>query len=272
MFTIKKIGTDTEVFIKDKQGTIIPVIGLVGGTKNDPRELDDLGSAVQEDNVMLEFNTIPAVNSEEWVSNINSVLAHIYDELAEKGLTIEIAPSALFTKEALAHRQAQEIGCEPDRCAWTMEENEILSPNKLGLVRTAGGHLHISFSVNDKNPEPNHKINIIRAADLYLGVPSVLLDTDDRRRSFYGKPGAYRDKTPDRVEYRTLSNFWIKNDNLKEWVFNNISGAFKALNTNASSHDGLWGVGWRDRVYDAIVNGNKYAARALINANKIDMP
>jgi len=56
--------------------------------------------------------------------------------------------------------------------------------------------------------------------DLYLGVPSVLMDKGELRKQLYGKAGAYRMK-PYGVEYRTLSNFWIFSDTTIGWVWDN---------------------------------------------------
>jgi hypothetical protein len=63
--------------------------------------------------------------------------------------------------------------------------------------------------------------------DLFLGVPSILMDKGDVRKQLYGSAGAYRDK-PYGGEYRTLSNFWIFDNHLIEWVWNNTSRAVDA--------------------------------------------
>jgi hypothetical protein len=51
------VGSDMEVFLRDNlSGVPVPVCGLIGGTKEKPKEvLGGNGFAVQEDNVMLEF-------------------------------------------------------------------------------------------------------------------------------------------------------------------------------------------------------------------------
>ena len=76
--------------------------------------------------------------------------------------------------------------------------------------------------------------------DLFLGVPSVTLDSDTRRRELYGKAGAYRAKDYG-VEYRTLSNFWIWKDSLKDWVYDQTQKAvdFVASGQQIAKHHGL---------------------------------
>jgi hypothetical protein len=80
-----------------------------------------------------------------------------------------------------------------------------------------GGHIHIS----------EYNVDLIRYMDLYLGVPSILMDTDTRRRELYGKAGAYREK-PWGLEYRVLSNFWYKTPELIGWVWDQCERATEA--------------------------------------------
>ncbi len=47
--------------------------------------------------------------------------------------------------------------------------------------------------------------------DIFMGIPSVLLDNDatsNQRRSLYGQSGSHRPKDYG-VEYRALGNFWV---------------------------------------------------------------
>lgn len=72
--------------------------------------------------------------------------------------------------------------------------------------------------------------HIIAHLDLFLGVPSILLDKDTERRKMYGKAGAFRSK-PYGVEYRVLSNFWIANEELVTWCFNNVKAAIDFIDS-----------------------------------------
>jgi len=274
MYGLKKIGTDTEIFLKDKDGKSITAIGLIGGTKQKPRAiLDKLGSAVQEDNVMCEFNTPPAENGTQWVGGINKVLAFIIDELKTKGIVIDIVPSVEFDSLSLAHPQAMHMGCDPDFSAWTLEQNPQLDPSVMKNIRTAGGHIHVSFSYRGGPPNRIQMMNVIRMMDLTLGVPSVILDTDDRRRNYYGIPGAHRVKAEDRVEYRTLSNFWIKNDTLKEWAYNNTVDAIRRLNRLGSfGGEELWGTALEKDILQCIRTSDRKLAARLVATSNVQMP
>ncbi|MOA35237.1 hypothetical protein D3C78_1566850 [compost metagenome] len=54
--------------------------------------------------------------------------------------------------------------------------------------------------------------------DYYLGLGSLLYDPDVKRRTMYGAAGAFRPK-PYGVEYRVLSNAWLKSEELMGWVY-----------------------------------------------------
>lgn len=89
------------------------------------------------------------------------------------------------------------------------------------------GHIHIGY--NDPNIDTN--MRIIQVLDLFLGVPSVILDKDTLRRELYGKAGEFRHKYYG-VEYRVLSNFWIQDEEHVQWVFKNIKTALTFIESN----------------------------------------
>jgi hypothetical protein len=219
MYTNILRGADPELFLRDVHGNPITSIGLIGGSKTKPRKLGN-GFALQEDNVAVEFNIPPCSNKEQFVASLNYVLEHLRQELGSKGLSLDISATAEFTEEQLKHPQAQELGCEPDYNAWTLDMNP--RPTPPANLRSSGGHLHIGWD----NPEPIEQIRVIKVHDLFVGVPSLIYDEDSRRREIYGKAGAYRPKEYG-VEYRTLSNFWIGSNELMEFVY---SQSEKAMN------------------------------------------
>lgn len=206
------IGADPEFFLK-QHGKHVVAIDLIGGTKDFPRALDDKGHAVLEDNVAVEFNIPPAHNHQEFCASIQHVLAKLQEELPEYSFSQESA--VLFDKMDLWHPQALEFGCEPDYNAWTKEVNPRPKATDATL-RSAGGHVHVGTDLD--------QIQVIRAMDLFLGVPSIKLDQGKLRRELYGKAGSFRPKDYG-VEYRTLSNFWIFQEKLIEWVYNQTSKA-----------------------------------------------
>lgn len=225
------IGADPELFLVSTQGKLISSIGIIGGSKEEPRIIREDGCAVQEDNVAVEFNIPPADTVTKFLESINFNLTYLENFVREKGLSLAIHASGEFEADQLKSRKAREFGCDPDLNAWTRQPNPSpRSDNR--MLRSAGGHVHVGFEGERLNP-----LDVIKAMDVFLAVPSVLHDDDTRRRELYGKAGACRIKSYG-VEYRTLSNFWLKTDQLKEWVFHqtHLAVAF-VRNSGYISHD-----------------------------------
>lgn len=210
------IGSDPELFLSDNTGKLISAVGLIGGTKENPRPISEVGHAVQEDNVAVEFNIPPSNSAREFVEHLNFVLSHLEHRAKSLGLKFaENIAAASFPVDQLQTPEAMVFGCEPDYNAWTGKVNPRPHAEDFTL-RSCGGHVHIGTTLD--------KRKVIQAMDLFLGVPSVVLDPDEKRRLLYGKAGAYRPKDYG-CEYRTLSNFWLWKDTLKEWVFNRTQQA-----------------------------------------------
>jgi hypothetical protein len=64
--------------------------------------------------------------------------------------------------------------------------------------------------------------------DYHLGVAALSYDEDYERQSLYGAFGCFRPK-PYGMEYRVLSNAWLRNEELISWVFNSTKNAFSSL-------------------------------------------
>lgn len=212
-----RIGADPELFLK-RGNKYISSIGLIGGTKYAPFLIREDGCAVQEDNVAVEFNIPPCVDVEAFVESINFNLKYLADLAEKQGLSLSLTASAVFDKDQLANPAAQEFGCEPDYNCWTGMQNPRPEAKNKNL-RSAGGHVHVGCREAKIDPW-----EMMKACDLFLGVPSLEMDQDTRRRELYGKAGACRIK-PYGAEYRTLSNWWLQDDDSKKWVFRQVHKA-----------------------------------------------
>lgn len=219
-----KLGADPELFLIDNTGKFISSVGLIGGSKDKPLPIDEVGHCLQEDNVSVEFNIKPASNKKEFVNSISYVLENIEERIKTKGLFQAIIPAAEFDWDQLQTIEAQTFGCEPDFNAWTGEKNPRPFCDNMQL-RSAGGHIHVGYD----SPTQQSKMKLIRAMDIFLGVPSSKIDKDDKRRQLYGTPGAFRPKNYG-AEYRTLSNFWITSKELTEWAYDQTMKAISFLN------------------------------------------
>lgn len=205
-----RIGSDPETFLIDQTGKFISSVGLIGGSKDEPMDIGS-GCSVQEDNVTVEFNTPPTNVEDDFVNSINYNLDWITKRAQEMNLKVIHTPSAVFEDSQLETRAAQTFGCDPDFNAWRYSDPNPRPKSDNPNLRSAGGHIHIEA------PELN-KEDLIKAMDLFVGVPMLEFDNDSNRRKLYGKAGAYRPKTYG-VEYRTASNAWLQDDDKKRWVF-----------------------------------------------------
>lgn len=248
-----KLGCDPEVFLADLNGHLKSSIGKIGGTKEYPQQLPiGDGFMVQEDNVALEFNIPPAETVKEYVEHIQKTLSFLSEGVKSLyGYQIVNLSAAYFPKEELNTPQAHIFGCDPDYNAWTGKKNPRPSAEDPNL-RSCGGHVHVGYDINKVNPR-----NLIKAMDLFLGVPSVLMDKGELRKQLYGKAGAYREKSYG-VEYRTLSNFWIFNPKLIEWVWNSTEKAITAVESQFPVDE------FRDEILQAIDKNDKEVASGLV--------
>lgn len=210
------IGADPELFFSDSYGNFKSVIDLLGGSKDSPKEFDK-GFYVLEDNVAAEFNIPPATSSKDFINNIDIALTYLDLVAKNKNLKLSQKASASFPMEELSHPMAFVFGCDPDFNAWTGRKNPRPHCDDISL-RSCGGHVHIGVDGFESKSE---KMGIVKTMDLFLGVKASRIDTDVKRRELYGKAGAFRYK-PYGVEYRTLSNFWIWEKQLIEWVYNQV--------------------------------------------------
>lgn len=212
-------GADPELMLINPEGGLISAIGKVPGTKTRPRKVKS--GAVQHDNVMAEFNISPANDSEEFENNMRDVLKALAEMVAPNRLTVRA--SADFPEEALRDRKARIFGCDPDFNSWTLSLNQIPAEAAASPFRSAGGHLHIGKkpATAELLDNPYGKIEVVKMLDVFVGIPSVILDPDPTapaRRSLYGRAGAHRPK-PYGVEYRALGNFWVRSPSLAILVY-----------------------------------------------------
>jgi hypothetical protein len=254
------LGADPEFFLYDtKKKMYVSAEGLIGGQKNNHTEIPT-GEMILEDNVMVEFCTTICKNAKQLNKSVNNALVHLR-QMLPKHLEFRMEASAELDWSLLTSEQATQFGCMPDSNAYTLRQNT--SPDSNTNLRTCSGHVHIGF----KNPNFDDCINLVKMFDLFLAVPSVLVDKDRKRREMYGKAGAHRMK-PFGVECRQLSNFWVGNEELTNWLVSNI---FKMIELYNNKPDFMDKVNW-DLVQICINEYDTFLAEEFISKYNIDMP
>lgn len=243
------IGADPEFFFRDsRSGSVVPAVGLLGGTKDAPIPIPELpvtgtgrsrkagikfgkGYSMQEDNVMAEFNIPPCSDSVSFAKAIvnarRGVEEHVKSQVPYLEPTREC--SRLFPDFMLVSKKAKEFGCSPDFDSYENGEPwKKISPKDLkdqgGEWRFAGGHVHIGYAA--KIPP----FVVANLADVFIGLNFITADNQGMRRKLYGQPGRYRPTTFG-IEYRTLSNFWIWDENMAHSVAKAALNLGNALNS-----------------------------------------
>ena len=183
------IGTDPEEFLEDLNGNIVSAEGKLGGTKDEPKKLTKLGHAVQEDNVMAEYNIPPVTGEDEFVREIGIAKNLIEEEVLKKQYKLVAKPSAELRPEEIYTEQAMTIGCEPDFNVYKEDVNDVPDLMENPFVRYCGGHIHIGTSTKMSDKD---KMQLIKFMDAFVGCTSSLIDDDERRKGIYGQLGRMR--------------------------------------------------------------------------------
>lgn len=258
------LGCDPEVFVTNR-GALVSAFGLIEGTKDKPFPVPK--GAVQVDGMALEFNINPAKDKMEFSANIHAVM----DALQAMVPTYELQAKASvhFDQQLLDSlpEEATELGCNPDYNAYTGKTNP--RPDAATTLRTAAGHVHIGWTEGQNVDGGLHFdscCDLVKELDVTLGLASVILDKDVERRILYGKAGAFRCKEYG-VEYRVLSNFWLTDDKLIDWVYDQV-----AFTMNRMSQGLKYGPDYGEKVQEIINTGDVMGAYELIFKLGLDLP
>lgn len=257
------VGCDPEVFVK-KNGVFQSAWNLIKGDKKNPQPVRR--GAVQVDGMALEFNIDPAATEDEFCINVQDVFAQLKAMVPE--FEVVAVPVAHFTEEYMKKQPAAslELGCDPDYNGWTGEVN--IKPNGQRPMRTASGHVHIGWTNVDDPMSEAHLFQAnmaVRQLDFFLGLPSLEYDKDTERREMYGKAGCCRYKKYG-VEYRTLSNAWLRSEKLMRWVHRaTVRGIQELMNGNDLAEK------YGD-VQEIINSSDLKAARKIIKAAGLEVP
>jgi len=220
-------GSDPEIFMT-KDGKIVNAIGILPSKQ---KKKNKGMTSVYYDNALAEMQIEPSDNASNTIENIRKAF-NLLHKVAPKN-KIEIKSAHFFTDEEVSDKESKTIGCIPEYCAYTLKQ--IMPPTDVirnSGLRTAGGHIHLGN--NDLFIDGSSIIKTIRMLDLFLGIPSILLDHDNtqkQRRKIYGHAGSHR--VPNHgLEYRCLGNFWLKSPKLVDIIYDLTSFVVNFVESN----------------------------------------
>lgn len=221
-----QMGCDPELFIR-KDGKLVESSKLI----KEDIEVESRGKVVK-DGIQIELNPLNNHCRETLRNNIAYCLKTLKDVAGEKGFELDWSPVVELTEEEMDEVSAEgkRFGCKPSYNVYLPKgnrESEITVDPKEYRFRSAGGHLHLGIK-GYWNKEDEKKVleknfdETIKLLDYIVGNTCVMFEADEplikERRRVYGKAGEYR--TPKYgIEYRTLSNFWMKDYKLMSMVF-----------------------------------------------------
>jgi len=268
------IGTDPEFFCREKSTRKMrSAIPFINGTKTAPEPLPS-GSSVQRDNVALEFATPPVSKETDFVRSIQAAFLDIMKKVP-KELEVVAVPSANFDEDQLNHPEALQFGCDPDYDAYIPAMNPPAHCDDPSF-RSCGGHIHLGYveeSGNDFLLDPWGKIKTVLMMDAIHGIVSMVLDNSEeaiKRRQLYGKAGCHR-PTDYGVEYRTLSNYWLKSPELVMLMYRLSNDVLRLLRAeevedwSSASIALIEAIGGQDRLRSIINDGNVDEAIVVLN-------
>lgn len=255
------IGSDPELFIiNTKTNKVVSAIGLIPGEKGNPYRSADMsnGFGLEIDNILAEFNIPPVKTQKAWIDNINYMKNYIrnYVKKINPDYDILCTASMIVDDDQLNTPEAKLFGCDPDYNAYTEDVNPKPKGER-GNLRSAGFHIHIGYP--KFNVETS--LQLVKYLDLYLGIPSIVLDPDTKRRSLYGKAGSFR-LQPWGVEYRVLSSAMMKDDETLAFVWKQLQKAISAHHVGLILPDPVL-------IQNAINNSDVELAKQLINTYKL---
>lgn len=231
------IGSDPEIFIKDNKNELSSAINLFGGTKEEPIDIGE-GCFVQEDNILVEFNTPPTNNKEVFLSAINHSKDYISAILTPLDKKLYYSSSEIATDDILKEEKANVFGCAPSFNVLTQTSTELdidsLSKKDKAL-RSSGFHIHIGYD----NPEEETNDRLVMCFELFVTLYLINKDYDlHNRRLLYGKIGDSRDKKYG-VECRSLGGYFLKDDESISKVWDQTLKAIEFAKTSDLSNGEL---------------------------------
>ena len=216
MSKLLAIGSDYEVFVRRiDSDQIVSAIPLIGEGKDRRIQLETC--EIHHDNVLAEVNIIPSSSKAEFFSTVKSSLDELASFLNTTGHTYVVTDSVIMSAKELRHVDACEFGCSEDYDIIRGVSNIAPSAILAGNLRTAGGHVHVSYTFKTRN---EYRTTALLLSTI-ISLGTTIMGDSRTRRKLYGRAGSVRLKEYG-VEVRTPSNIWLANGEWINWIYSAI--------------------------------------------------
>lgn len=230
---IPQFGSDPEGFFQ-KAGQIIGSEKLIPS-----RGINTYSGRIVRDGVQFELNPLSGT-IEDLGRNISGLFGTLQRRLKQyPGVSIcfdglvEVSEAELNSLSPATRI----LGCNPSYNAYA--DRPINVDPVLYRKRSSGGHIHIG--TQDKNFMRDRR-HAAYAFDIIVGNTCVLLDRDPgaaERRENYGRAGEFRLPSHG-FEYRTTSNFWLRNYSLMSLTFGLAQIAYDLTFQSLNGNQKIW--------------------------------
>lgn len=202
-------GADPELFIENTEGDIVGSEKVIADKPSTKRY------GIIRDGVQVELNAAPSGCRGLFGNGIVGLFRSLDDNLKKAGYkasfksVVEVSQAELDSLSEASRK----LGCAPSNNYYNARA-KIEVPDGF-RTRSAGGHIHLGLDASYVRPK-----ELVPVVDTLVGNTCVLVDRDPaaaERRKVYGRAGEFR--TPRHgLEYRTLSNFWLRSCQLMSMV------------------------------------------------------
>jgi hypothetical protein len=275
------LGCDPEFFFADRLGQIlgsekVMKSGAIG---------EKGASQVVIDGVQAELNPLPSSCREQLAHQISICFQNLQAQLG-LGVVVKVDPLVEITQVELdsLSEGSKVFGCAPSINIYDGESKIKVDPKKY-LKRSAGGHLHLGNYYQNYLSEMYNSANyqsaydcakrtekalknmpdiMVPILDIVVGNTCVMLDRfegNKERRANYGRVGEYRVK-PYGIEYRSLSNFWLRSYPLMSFVTGLARFAVHLVEQSTPDND------YVKSIFDAVPREDIVKA---VNTNDLDL-
>jgi hypothetical protein len=228
-----QFGSDPEGFF-EKAGQIIGSEKLIP-----PRGINNFSGRVVRDGVQFELNPVSGsiLTLGRNISGLFSVLQKQLDK--NPGVSVNFNGLVEVSAEELNSLSpaTRRLGCNASYNAYGDKPIDV--DPVLYRKRSSGGHIHIGTQDKKFYAERRRSAPLF---DIIVGNTCVLLDRDPgaaERRENYGRAGEFR--LPNHgIEYRTTSNFWLRDYTLMSLTFGLAQIAYDIACQSFNGNQQLW--------------------------------
>lgn len=191
-------------------------------------------SHIVQDGVQAELNPRPNTCRANLGNEIGACFRKLWGEMQKNGskFNVDFRPIVNITQAEMdsLSEKSKVFGCAPSKNVNFSEKEAVIKVDpKKYLKRTAGGHIHLGWHAGywgggHDTPKMKKVLSnpdvIVPVLDLIVANTCVLVDRNPgnaERRKNYGRVGEFRLKEYG-MEYRTLSNFWLRSYQLMSLV------------------------------------------------------